>query len=267
MKKIFVAFLAAILALAFVGCAKHNDSVLRVGASITPHAEILKIAQPILAEQGITLEIVEFTDYVQPNTATESGDLLANYFQHQPYLDGFNTDHGTHLVSVAAIHYEPFGIYAGKTVSIDALQDGAIISVPNDGTNEGRALKLLEAQGLIRLKDGAGMDAGALDIAENPKNLEIKELEAAQLTLSLQDVDLAVINGNYAIQAGLNAVTDALAVEAQDSDAAQTYANVLVVKEGNEKDPRILALVEALKSEAVKQYILETYKGAVVPMH
>jgi len=237
-----------------------------VGASVTPHAEILAVAKEILAEQGIDLKIVEFTDYIQPNLNVEYGELDANYFQHKPYLDDFNAERGTHLVSVAAIHYEPFGIYPGKTSSIEELPDGAVISVPNDGTNEARALLLLEAQGLITLKEGAGLSTTILDIVDNPKNLKIKELEAAQLTLSRQDVDLAVINGNYAIQAGLNANTDALATEDKDSTAAQTYANIVCVKEGNENNPAVLALVEALKSDKVKEFMLEKYEGAVVPI-
>ena len=216
-----------------------------------------------LAAAGYELEIVEFTDYVLPNTALENGDLDANYFQHQPYLDDFNAENGTHLVSVAAIHYEPFGIYAGKTASLDALADGAKIAIPNDGTNEARALLLLEAQGLIKLKEGVSFTATKLDIAENPKNLDIQEIEAAQLARSLQDVDAAVINGNYAIQAGLK-VSDALAIEDKDSIAAETYANVLVVKEGNEGADATKALAAALQSETVRSFIDATYGGAVI---
>lgn len=269
MKKIVKLALALTLILTiFAGCgASKKDSTIKVGASVTPHAEILNVAKEILAEKGITLEVIEFADYVQPNTNVESGDLDANYFQHVQYLNQFNKDNGTHIVSVAAVHYEPFGIFAGKTSSIADLKDGAIISVPNDGTNEGRALMLLEAQGLIKLKDNAGFTATILDIAENPKNLVIKELEAAQLTLSLQDVDMAVINGNYAIQAGLNATTDALAIEDKDSDVIKNnYMNILCVKEGNEKNPAILELVNALKSDKVKTFIEGKYNGAVVPM-
>lgn len=239
---------------------------LKVGASVTPHAEILALVKDKLAEQGINLEIIEFTDYVIPNLSVESGDLDANYFQHKPYLDQFNKDNGTKLVSVADIHYEPFGIFAGKTASIDKLADGAVISVPNDGTNEARALMLLEAQGLITLKEGTGFTATILDIDKNPKNLSIKELEAAQLTLSLPDVDLAVINGNYAIQAGLNASTDALAVEDKNSDAAKTYANIIAVKEGNENNAAVQALIKALQTDDVKEKMEKAYKGAVVPM-
>ena len=265
MKKIIAIALTLLFALSLTACGKKAET-LKVVASVTPHAEILKVAKDELAKEGITLEIVEFTDYVLPNTSLESGDLDANYFQHKPYLDTFNAEHGTNLVSVAAIHYEPFGIYAGKTASIEALQDGATISVPNDGSNEARALLVLEAQGLIKLKEGVGTTATVLDIAENPKNLNIIEMEAAQLAISLQDVDLAVINGNYALQAGLNAATDALATEDANSAAAQEYANILAVKAGNESDPRIAKLIVALESDAVRDYINNTYKGAVVPL-
>ena len=265
MKKIIAIALTLLFALSLTACGKKAET-LKVGASVTPHAEILKVAKDELAKEGITLEIVEFTDYVLPNTSLESGDLDANYFQHKPYLDTFNAEHGTNLVSVAAIHYEPFGIYAGKTASIEALQDGATISEPNDGSNEALALLVLEAQGLIKLKEGVGTTATVLDIAENPKNLNIIEMEAAQLAISLQDVDLAVINGNYALQAGLNAATDALATEDANSAAAQEYANILAVKAGNESDPRIAKLIAALESDAVRDYINNTYKGAVVPI-
>ncbi len=242
-----------------------EGTVIRVAASPTPHAEILKVAKEVLAEQGITLEIEEFTDYIQPNTVTEDGQVDANYFQHITYLNDFNAENGTHLVSVAELHYEPFGIYAGKTASLEELADGAQVGVPNDPTNEGRALLLLQQEGLITLKEGVGLTATKLDIAENPKNLQIEELDAAQLPRSLDSLDLAVINGNYALQAGLNAA-DALAVEATDGEAAQAYVNVLAVKEGREEDPAILALVDALKSDEVKAFMEETWPGAVVPM-
>ena len=261
MKKL--AAFALVLVLVFSGSALAET--IRVGASITPHAEILNVVKPILAEQGYDLEVVEYTDYVLPNTATESGELDANYFQHQPYQDDFNAQNGTHLVSVAAIHYEPFAIYAGKSDSLENIADGATIAVPNDGTNEARALLLLEAQGLIKLREDAGFTATKLDIEENPKNLDIVEMEAAQLPRVLPDVDFAVINGNYAIQGGLK-VADALASESVESESAQTYANVLVVKEGNENNPAILALVDALKTEEVRKFIEDTYEGAVVPM-
>lgn len=242
-----------------------EGTTIKVGASPAPHAEILEVAKDILAEQGITLDIVEFNDYIQPNTAVENGELDANYFQHITYMNQFNESDGTHLVSAAEIHYEPFGLYAGKTTSLDALADGAQIAVPNDTTNEARALLLLQQEGLITLKEGAGLTATKADIAENPKNLDIVELEASQLPVRLGDVDMAVINGNYAIDAGLK-VSDALAVEASDGEAAQAYVNVVAVKEGHENDPAIQALVAALKSDEVKTFMEETYQGAVVPM-
>ena len=209
--------------------------------------------------------IKEYTDYVQPNLALDSGDLDANYFQHYPYLEQFNAENGTKLVSAGAIHYEPFGIYAGKTASLDALADGAKVAVPNDATNEARALLLLEAQGLIKLTEGVGLNATKTDVVENPKNLDILEIEAAQVPRSLQDVDVAVVNGNYAIEAGLK-VSDALATEDAESIAATTYGNIVAVQEGKEKDEAVLALVEALTSEAVKNFIDSTYEGAVVPL-
>ena len=221
---------------------------LTVGASPAPHAEILEAAREELAKKGYNLKIVEYTDYVQPNLALEAGDLDANYFQHLPYLKQFNQERGTKLVSAGKIHYEPFGIYAGKTASLDELADGAKVAVPNDATNEARALLLLEAQGLLKLADGAGLKATKTDIVENPKNL-----------------DVAVINGNYAIEAGLK-VSDALAVEASDSEAATTYGNVVAVKEGKEEDAKTKALIEALTSDAVKEYMEQTYEGAVVPL-
>lgn len=268
MKKILALSLTLVLCLGLLcGCgAKADESVIRVAASPTPHAEILAVAKEILAEQGITLEIVEYTDYVQPNNVVDDGELDANYFQHTPYLNSFNADYGTELVSVALIHYEPFGIYAGKTATLDALQDGAQVIIPNDGSNETRALLLLQQEGLITLKEGVDASSNATihDIVDNPLNLDIVEMEAAQLPNSLPDVDIAVINGNYAIQAGLNAGTDALAIEDASGDAAQTYANILCVKAGNEDNANVQALIEALQSEAVREFIEETYEGAVV---
>lgn len=242
-----------------------EDKVIKVGASVTPHAEILEHVKQTLADEGYTLEIVEYNDYVLPNTALEDGDLDANFFQHQPYLDNFNEENNTHLVSVAAVHFEPFAIYAGKTDSLDDLQDGATVAVPNDTTNEARALLLLEAQGLIKLKDGVGLNATVLDIEENPKNLQIQEIEAAQIVRSLPDVDIACINGNYAKEGGLD-VADAIAVEASDSLAADTYANVIAVKEGNENTDKTKALVNAVLSDDVRQFIEDTYGNAVVPV-
>lgn len=236
-----------------------------VGASPAPHAEILEAAKPVLAEMGYSLKIVEYTDYVQPNLALDAGDLDANYFQHYPYLEQFIAENGTKLASAGKIHYEPFGIYAGKTAALADLADGAKVAVPNDATNEARALLLLEAEGLIKLTEGVGLKATKTDIVENPKNLEILEIEAAQLPRSLQDVDIAVINGNYAIDAGLK-VSDALAVEASDSVAADTYGNVVAVQEGKESDEAIQALMEALTSDTVKAFMETTYEGAVVPL-
>lgn len=245
--------------------AEGNLEVIKIGASVTPHAEILEQVKSVLAEQGYDLEIVEYNDYVLPNTALENGELDANFFQHQPYLDDFNEENGTHLVSVAAVHFEPFGIYGGKSSSLEDLPDGASVAVPNDTTNEARALLLLEAQGLIKLKEGVGLEATVLDIEENPHNLEIKEIEAAQLVRSLPDVDIAAINGNYAAEGGLD-VADALAVEASESLAADTYGNVIVVKEGNENSPKTKALVDAVLNDAVRDYIKETYGNAVIPV-
>lgn len=239
---------------------------ITVGASATPHAEILEQIKPVLADKGYELKIVVYQDYVQPNVALDSGDLDANYFQHQPYLDQYNSENGTALVSAGSIHYEPFGIYPGKIASIDELKSGSQIAVPNDATNEARALLLLEAQGIIKLKEGVGLNATKNDIAENPKKVEIVELEAAQIARSLPDVELAVINGNYAIEAGLNVAKDAIAVEDKESVAAQTYGNIVAVKEGNEGREDIKALIAALQSDVVKQFINDTYEGAVVPI-
>lgn len=239
-------------------------TTITVAASPVPHAEILAVAADILAQADITLDVMEFTDYIQPNQATENGEVDTNYFQHGPYLENFNAENGTHLVSVGAIHYEPLGLYPGKAASLDALADGAQIGVPNDPTNEARALQLLAAQGLITLREGAGLEATKNDIEENPKNLEIVEMEAAQLPRQLASLDMAVINGNYASEAGFSSASDTLAAEDAASEAAQTYANVLVVKEGSEDTPATKALLAALKSQAVKDFITETYDGAVV---
>lgn len=271
MKKRLTIVLALALALttvAFAGCSsskKEDDKTIKVGASVTPHAEILNQVKEDLAAEGYTLEVVEYNDYALQNPALDSGEIDANYFQHQPYLDDFNKEKGTKLVSAGSIHFEPFGVYAGKTKSLDALQDGAIVAVPNDTTNEARALLLLESQGLIKLKADAGITATVQDIESNPKNLEIKEIEAAQLVRALSDVDIACINGNYAIKGGYK-VADALAVEAADSLAAKTYANIVAVKEGHENDAKIQALIKALQSDKVRKYIEDTYEGAVVPV-
>lgn len=259
--------LTALLVLGLTACGgkKSDGTTIKVGATPAPHAAILEVAKEILAEQGYTLDIVEYDDYVTPNTSLEDGSLDANYFQHITYMNEFNAEHGTHMVSVAGIHYEPFGLYAGKTAALADLQDGAQIAVPNDGTNEARALLLLEQEGLIKLKEGVGLSATKSDVAENPHDYEIIELNADQLPSRLQDVDMAVINGNYAIDAGLK-VSDAVAVEAATGEAAEAYVNVLAVKEGSEDNAGIQALVKALQSDQVKTFIEETYDGAVVPL-
>lgn len=239
--------------------------IIKVGASITPHAEILRSVSDELEKQGYKLEVVEYNDYIIPNTALESGELDANYIQHLPYLEDFNKENGTDIVSVADIHYEPFGIYAGKSDSLENLKEGAVIAVPNDTTNEARALLLLQDQGLIKLKENAGLTATVKDIADNPKNFEIKELEAAQVPKALQDVDVAAINTNYALEANLK-LSDALASEGADSLAAKTYANIIAVKEGNENTEKIKALIDTVKSEQVKKFIEDKYDGAVVPI-
>ena len=239
--------------------------IIKVGASITPHAEILRSVSDELEKQGYKLEVVEYNDYIIPNTALESGELDANYIQHLPYLEDFNKENGTDIVSVADIHYEPFGIYAGKSDSLENLKEGAVIAVPNDTTNEARALLLLQDQGLIKLKENAGLTATVKDIADNPKNFEIKELEAAQVPKALQDVDVAAINTNYALEANLK-LSDALASEGADSLAAKTYANIIAVKEGNENAEKIKALIDAVKSDQVKKFIEDKYEGAVVPI-
>ena len=276
MKKFFAILLTGVLTLGLAACggsaeAPADDTAadaitLKIGASPTPHAEILEAAKEELAAKGIDLEIVEFTDYVQPNLATESGDLDANFFQHLPYLESFNVEQGTDLVSIGAIHYEPMGIYAGTVTDLAAIPEGTKIGIPNDATNGGRALLLLEANGLITLDSEAGTSATKLDIVENPLNLEIIEMEAAQLPLSLGDLGLAVINGNYAMQNGLK-TEDALAIEAADSLAATTYANIIVVKAGNEEAPGMAELIEVLTGETISAFIESTYGGAVAPMN
>jgi len=241
-----------------------DDKKLVVAASSTPHAEILEFAKDKLEEKGIKLEIKVMDDYIIPNTATEDGEVDANYFQHQPYLDDFNKERGTHLVTVTKVHYEPYGIYAGTRKSLDDLQDGDSVAVPNDPTNEARALMLLEANGLIKLAEGKGLTATTKDIVENPHNLKIKEMEAALITGVLDEVAIGVVNGNYAISAGLK-VKNALAVEDAESEAAVTFANILVVKKGNENNENIKALAEILESKEVKDFITKKYDGAVLP--
>ena len=279
MKKFIGILLTAALAFGAVGCGSTTTNetadeattttaegaTIVVGASPSPHAEILKAAQPLLAEKGITLEIKEFTDYVQPNLALNTGDLDANYFQHQPYLDQFNADNDMDLVALGAVHYEPMGIFAGNSSDLAALPDGAKVGVPNDATNEARALLLLESNGLINLKEDAGVAATKLDIVENPHNLEIVEMEAAQLPLSLGSLDIAVINGNYALSGGLS-ISDALAIEEADSLAAETYQNVVAVRNGDETRPELQTLIEVLNSQEIADYINETFEGAVAPV-
>ena len=272
-KALALALTGAVLVGAFAGCGAKKDSgdkketkKIVIGASPSPPADILKVAKKELKKEGYELEIKEYSDYVQPNTALESGDLDANYFQHKPYLDDFNKQKKTHLVSAGTIHYEPFGIFPGKTKTLKALKNGATVAVPNDTTNEARALLLLQDQGLIKLKDGAGLTATKKDIVENKKDLAIKEIEAAQIPRSLKDVDIAVVNGNYALEAGLKVNKDALATEDADSIGAKTYGNVVAVKKGNEKTDATKALIKALKSDTVKKYINDKYDGAVVPL-
>ena len=242
-----------------------EKGTIKVAASATPHAEILEEAKPILEKEGWDLEVTVFDDYVQPNLVVESGDFDANYFQHIPYLDNFNEEQGTHLVNAGGIHYEPFGIYPGTKKTLDDLEDGDTIAVPNDTTNEARALLLLQDNGVITLKDGAGLEATVKDIEDNPKNIQIEELEAAQVSRVKDEVAFVVLNGNYALQAGYSVSKDSIAHETSDSEAAKTYVNIIAVKEGNEDNEAVKALVDVLKSDEIKDYINETYDGAVVP--
>ncbi|SDJ90172.1 MetQ/NlpA family ABC transporter substrate-binding protein [Streptomyces indicus] len=258
------------LTLGLAACGSENgsgsanaDGPLIVAASPTPHADILTYVKDKLAKkEGLDLEVKEFTDYVQPNTATQDGSVGANFFQHKPYLDDFNKKNGTDLVWVNDVHLEPLGLYSKKAKKADELANGATVALPNDTTNEGRALKLLDANGIIKLKADAGLDATPADIAENPKNLKFKEIEAAQLPRSLGDVDAAVINGNYAVEAGLSPKKDALVSETAKGNP---YANGLVVKKGQENDPRVKKLAKLLNSEEVRKYIDDKFDGAVEP--
>lgn len=255
--------LASFLAISATACTgSSNDKIIKVGASPAPHAEILEVAKPLLEKEGYTLEITEFTDYVLPNTALQNGDIDANYFQHLPYLLKFNTENKTDLSSAGGIHFEPLCIYSGKSASLDSIPEKAEIAIPNDATNGARALLLLEQQGIIKLS-GKGLESTVLDISENTKNVQIKELEAAQIPNVLQDVDFAVINGNYAIGAGISA-DRVLAGEDSASDAAKEFANIIAVKTGKENDGKIQALVKVLKSEEVKKFIAEKYQGNVL---
>lgn len=264
MKRVLASIAAATLTLALAVPAA-AEGTIKIAASPTPHAEILEAAKSILADEGWDLEVTEFEDYVQPNLVVESGDFDANYFQHVPYLESFNEEKGTHLVDAGDIHYEPFGIYPGTKKSLDELEDGDTIAVPNDTTNEARALLLLQDNGVLTLKEGAGLTATVNDIESTTKDIKIQELEAAQVPRVLNEVAFAVINGNYAVEAGLSVADDAIAYEASDSEAAKTYVNIIAVKEGNENNEGIVALVDALKSDEIKDFINETYNGAVIP--
>ena len=269
MKKLIAAALTGALVFGTVGTsvvfAADDDKTITVAASETPHSEILEAAKPILEEEGYDLEVTVFDDYVQPNEVVESGDFDANYFQHIPYLNSFNEEKGTHLVNAGGIHYEPFGIYPGTKSSLDDIADGDTIAVPNDTTNEARALLLLQDNGIITLKDGAGLEATVNDIEENPYNVEIVELAAEQVARVAEETSYIVLNGNYALQAGYSVSKDALAYETSDSEAAKTYVNVIAVKEGNENSDKIKALVDVLKSDEIKDFINEKYDGAVIP--
>lgn len=283
MKKFLALAVTGVLAFGLAGCggssetpADNNNAegstgeggeiTLKVGASPTPHAEILAAAKEALAAEGIVLDIIEFNDYVQPNLALESGDLDANFFQHQPYLDLFNQEHDTDLVSIASVHFEPMSIYAGTVTDLADIPEGTKVGIPNDGTNGGRALLLLEANGLIKVDPEAGFAATKLDITENPKNLEIIDMEAAQLPLSLGDLGFAVINTNYALQNDLSP-SDALAAETADSLAGETYANVVAVRAGDEGRAELVKLAEVLEGADVAAYITDTYHGEIIPMH
>jgi len=257
----------------FTGCGsadkKDADTAekgtITVAASETPHSEILAQAKELLAKEGWDLEVTVFNDYVQQNLVVESGEFDANYFQHIPYLDSFNDEQKTHLVNAGGIHYEPFGIYPGTKSKLEDIEKGDVIAIPNDTTNEARALLLLQDNGLITLKDGVGLEATVNDIVENPNEIEIRELEAAQVSRVTDEVAFVVLNGNYALEAGYSVAKDAIAYESNESEAAKTYVNVIAVKEGNEDSEKIKALVKVLKSDDIKQYINDTYDGAVIP--
>lgn len=272
MKKLTLTVALSAVAAAFLatGCGSSagkaaDGKTISVAASITPHAEILEQAKPLMAAKGYTLAVKTFDDYVQPNLVVESGDFDANYMEHLPYLNSINEEKGLHLVSVGGIHYEPFGIYPGRKKALADLAEGDSIAVPNDTTNEARALQLLAANGVLVLRDGAGLTATRQDIVSSPKNIKIIELEAAQIPRMRQDVALVVLNGNYALQAGLSVGKDAIAAEKSDSEAARTYANIITVKEGRQNDEAVKVLVETLRSAEIRKFIEEKYDGAVVP--
>ncbi len=244
--------------------ASGGDKTITVGASPSPHAEILNAAKDVLAEEGWTLDVVEYSDYIQPNVALENGDLDANYFQHNQYLENYNAENGTDLVNAGNIHFEPMTLYAGKTASVDELPDGAQIAVPSDASNEARALLVLQEQGIITLADGAGLEATPSDIVDNPKNVQIVEAEAAALPRMLEDADMAVINGNYALSSGLD--QSLVVATEQNPEAEETYPNVVAVRAGDENSEKTQALVKALTSDTVRQFIEDTYGDAVVPL-
>ena len=276
MKKFGAFLLAGVLAIGtLTGCGSTDkkaegstgstdSKVIKVAASATPHAEILEEAKPLLEKEGYDLEVTVFDDYVQPNEVVDSGDFDANYFQHAPYMEQFNKEKGTKLVDAGDIHYEPFGIYPGTKKSLDEIADGDEIAVPNDTTNEARAFLVLQDNGIIKLKEGAGLTATVNDIAENPHNIKIVELEAAQVARVTGETAFVVLNGNYALQAGYSVKKDALAYEAADSEAAKTYVNIIAVKDGNQDSDAIKALVKVLKSDDIKKFIDEKYDGAVI---
>ncbi|SEW15635.1 MetQ/NlpA family ABC transporter substrate-binding protein [[Clostridium] fimetarium] len=275
MKKRALALLLTVglVAGVLVGCGSGTSSnnstaskgTITVAASETPHSEILAEAKTILAQQGWDLQVTVFQDYVQPNLVVESGQFDANYFQHVPYLESFNKENKTNLVDAGDIHYEPFGIYPGTKKDLSLLTKGDVIAVPNDTTNEARALLLLQDNGIIKLKDGVGLSATVNDIKENAKGVVIKELEAAQVSRIKSEVAFVVLNGNYALEAGFSVAKDAVAYEKADSQAAKTYVNIIAVKKGNEQKEGIVALVKVLKSDEIKQFINDKYAGAVIP--
>ena len=266
MKKLLLTALisTSIFGLAACGGKDKDEKKLVVGASNVPHAVILEKAKPLLEKKGIELEIKKFQDYVLPNKSLADKDLDANYFQHIPYLNSFNEEHGTHLVDAGDIHYEPFGIYPGTKSSLDDVAKGDVIAIPNDTTNEARALLLLQDNGLLTLKDGVGLEATVNDITENPYDLDFEELEAAQVARVVGEVAYVVLNGNYALEAGYSVAKDSIAYESSDSVAAETYVNIIAVAEGHENDAKIQALVSVLKSDDIKKFIEDNYDGAVV---
>lgn len=279
-KKMFAVILASVLSAALLaGCggsssgsqgakeetAPVEDNVITIAATPVPHAEILEKVKPVLEAEGIELKVVVYNDYVQPNEVVYSGEMDANYFQHIPYLESYNEEHGYDLVNAGGIHYEPLGLYPGTKSGLGGMKDGDVIAIPNDTTNEARALLLLQDNGIIKLKEGAGLTATVNDIESMAFDLKIEEMEAAQIPHVTSEVSYVVLNGNYAIEAGYNLEDDAIVYEMSDSQAAETYVNVIAVKAGHENDEKIKILVEALRSPSIVKFINETYNGAVVP--